>query len=151
MALKGKKAKKGKPVKGAKSKKTPKAAKTPKVKGAKTAKTAKLTKGKKAGKALLNIADRAIETYTGSSVSGVISEVRGKRGGGGVRRRRGTVPKTVRKWIGKITRRRKNEEKQIRKLVGSDGGKVVRRPRKAKYGYSPGVVTKSEFMEAMRR
>ena len=151
MALKKKTAKKGKPVKTAKVKKTTKAAKTPKVKGAKTTKTAKVTKGKKVGKAILNVADRAIETYTGSSVSGFVSEVRGKKSGGGIRRRRGTVPKTVRKWIGKISRRRKQEEKQIRKLIGSDGGKVIRRPRKAKFGYSPGVVTKSEFMEAMRR
>ena len=147
MALKKKAAKKGKPTKTAKVKKAPK------VKASKVTKTkagkAKPSVGSKVKTSLLGITDRAIETYTGSSVSGVVKEFKGTKGTG-KKRRRGTVPKTVRKWIGKITRRRKNEEKQIKKLVGSDGGKVIRRPKKS-YGFSPGVITRSEAMEAMRR
>lgn len=100
-----------------------------------------------------SIVDNAMMAYTGSSSSSIKQAFKsgsGKAAGSGRRHRKGVVPKTVRKWAGKITRRRKSEEKIIKKLFGADGGKIVKKPKSSRYG-TPGVITRAEALEAMRR
>lgn len=141
-----KKSKKGKPktggsVKKAKKTTTKKAAAKPKKGGS--------VKG--ALKSVGGIINRGIETYTGSSVSGVVSDFKkGKGGTPGRKRRRGVVPKVVRKWSSKMASRRKQEEKIVKKLFGSDGGKILKKPKVSRGG-SPGFITAAEAREAMRR
>lgn len=106
--------------------------------------------------AVSKAADRLIGEYAGSSVSQVVSDF--KTGSAvssksvkvsGRHRRKGVVPKTVRKWSSRITRRRKQEEKVIKKLFGNDGGKIIKKPKMSKYG-SSGVITKAEALQALR-
>ena len=150
MALKKSKAvKKSKPSKGGSVKaKADTSFNKKRVKPAKGAKTSKL---KKAGNVLGGIADRAMGAYTGSTWADIKGDVgaKTKKGGAGGRHRRGVVPKTVRKWAGKITRRRKQEEKIVKKLFGADGGKIVKKPKASRYG-SPGVITKAEALAALK-
>ena len=127
--------------------------KTVSVKSSKSAKPAKGAKVKGVVKAVGGIIDRAVGAYTGSSVSNVVSDFKGGKTttkGTGKKHRHGVVPKTVRKWASKITRRRKQEEKVVKKLFGADGGKIVKKAKVSRYG-SPGVITRAEAMEAMRR
>ncbi len=64
------------------------------------------------------------------------------------RTRSKTVPKHVRKWISKTDRRRKMEEKYIRKLLATSGvAKDIRRAAKSK---TTGVITRSEAEKALR-
>ena len=149
MALK-KKSKKSKPAKGGSVKM--KAAK--KSKAAKPAKGAKTSKLKAIGKTVGGIADRAMGAYTGSSSADIVADYKGssKKGKGtGKRHRKGVVPKTVRKWASKITRRRKQEEKIVKKLFGAEGGKIVKKPKASRFSGSAGVITKAEALEALRR
>lgn len=80
----------------------------------------------------------------------VAKSLKGKSAENGKKRRRGVVPKTVRKWSNRMTRRRKQEEKIVKKLFGAEGGKIVKKPKISRYG-SPGVITQQEVREAMRR
>jgi len=150
MALKKKKLKKGAKVSSVKTKKSSKISKSS-TKASKKVKPAKGGKVKGAVTAVGGILDRAMGAYTGSTVSEIKADFSGssKKAKGTGRHRRGVVPKTVRKWAGKITRRRKQEEKIVKKLFGAEGGKIVKKP-KSRYG-SPGVITRAEAMEAMRR
>ena len=66
----------------------------------------------------------------------------------GKKRRRGKVPKTVRKWATKFISRRKTEEKIVKGIFGADGGKVIKKPKATK---SYGVITQQEAMNALRR
>lgn len=147
MALK--KAKKKSVKKGAKvsSVKT-----TTKVKATKT-KPAKGGKVKGALKSVGGVLDRAMGAYTGSTLGDLKADY--KKGAkrislGGKRRKKGVVPKTVRKWASKITKRRKQEEKIVKKLFGAEGGKIMKKAKTSRYG-TPGVISRAEAMEAMRR
>ena len=149
MAIK-KRAKKSKPAKGGSvkqkvSKKSSRAAKP--------AKGGKVSKLKKVGKTVGGIADRAMGAYTGSTFADIKGDYGAskKSGGTGRRHRKGVVPKTVRKWASKITRRRKQEEKIVKKLFGAEGGKIVKKPKASRYGMSPGSITKAEALDALRR
>lgn len=106
----------------------------------------------KAGAKVAGIAGTAI------TVGGIIekaAEKLGVRGGAGFigkrtdgkKRRRGKVPKTVRKWATKITSRRKQEEKIVKELFGAGGGKIVKAPKK---NSSNGNISRSEALSALR-
>lgn len=149
MALKKSKLrKKSKPSKGGSVKaKADTSFNKKKVKPAKGAKTSKMKKGLSV---VGGIADRAMGAYTGSTWADIKGDAGSKKkGGGGGRRRRGVVPKTVRKWAGKITRRRKQEEKIVKKLFGAEGGKIVKKAKPSRFG-SSGVITKAEALKALR-
>ena len=149
MAIK-KRAKKSKPAKGGSVKM--KAAK--KSKAAKPAKGAKTSKLKKGARVVGGVVDRLAGAYTGSTLSDIKGDYGAsskKSGGTGRRHRKGVVPKTVRKWASKITRRRKQEEKIVKKLFGAEGGKIVKKPKTSRYGASAGVITKAEALDALRR
>lgn len=62
------------------------------------------------------------------------------------KRRRSPVPKVVKKWATRYASRQKQAAKIIRKVFGSDGSKIVKRPRR----FSRGVITASEAREALR-
>ena len=67
--------------------------------------------------------------------------------GAGGKRRRSSVPKTVRKWVSKTVRKRKQQEKIMRKLVRISGvGRMMN-----KRSGSRGVITRSEALRALRR
>ena len=72
----------------------------------------------------------------------------GKRGTKSGKRRRGSVPKTVRRWASKMASRRKTEENIVRKLFGTGGGKIIKAPKRAFGGR--GVITAAEAREALR-
>lgn len=150
MALKKSKAsKKAKPAKGGSVKMKTVSKKSTKVKAAKPAKGAKTSKLKKIGKSAGGILDRAMGAYTGSTLADITGDYKGKTARVGGRRRKGVVPKTVRKWASKITRRRKQEEKIVKKLFGAEGGKIVKKAKPSRYG-SAGVITKAEALQALR-
>lgn len=128
-----------------------KSSKVSKKAGSKVAKPAKGGKVKGVLKAAGGVVDRAMGAYTGSTLSDIKAGYKsGSKGVGGRRRRKGVVPKTVKKWASKITRRRKQEEKIVKKLFGAEGGKIVKKPKVSRYG-SPGVITRQEMNEAIRR
>jgi hypothetical protein len=97
------------------------------------------------------------EKYIGSDVtSGLPSVQAGKptsttisasSTGKGKHRRKGKVPKTVKKWAHRIVSRRKQEEKIVKALFGNDGGKLI---KKAKKG-SVGIITPQERAYALSR
>lgn len=64
------------------------------------------------------------------------------------KRRRGKVPKTVKKWASRFISRRKQEEKIVKGIFGTDGGKVIKKAKKAS---SSGVITQQEALAALRR
>jgi hypothetical protein len=63
------------------------------------------------------------------------------------KRRRGKVPKSVRKWASKIVSRRNQEEKIVKDLFGTSGGKVIKAPKKSA---SAGFISRSEAERALR-
>lgn len=85
------------------------------------------------------------------------AEKLGVRGGAGFigknpkdtkkKRRRGKVPKTVRKWATRITGRRKQEERIVKDLFGAGGGKVIKAPKKTS---SSGSISRAEALSALR-
>lgn len=66
----------------------------------------------------------------------------------GFRRRRGKVPKAVKKWITRTTSRRKQEEKAMRKALRIAG---VSRTSGARMRGTRGVITKGEALAALRK
>lgn len=80
----------------------------------------------------------------GQSLRAVSSAPRMMRLG---KRFKGKIPKAVRRWATRIVSRRKQEEKLIKKLFGSGGGKVV---KTTKFG-SRGVITRLEAQKALSR
>ena len=150
MALKKSKAsKKAKPAKGGSVKQKAVAKSTKKAKVTKPSKGMKASALKKGGSAVGGILDRAMGAYTGSTVADIKADLGGSKKRVGGRRRKGVVPKTVRKWASKITRRRKQEEKIVKKLFGAEGGKIVKKAKPSRYG-SAGVITKAEALQALR-
>ena len=149
MAIK-KRAKKSKPAKGGSVKQKV----SKKSRAAKPAKGAKTSKLKKGARVVGGVVDRLAGAYTGSTLGDLKADFGGSKksgGGSGRRHRKGVVPKTVRKWASKITRRRKQEEKIVKKLFGAEGGKIVKKPKASRYGMSPGSITKAEALDALRR
>lgn len=143
---KSKKAAKGKPVKN----KTVAKKATSKKKLSPGAKTKNVVQSKIAQAADIAMGANAY----GVSVGDVVGLVKGKKGSkaaGGKKRRRGVVPKVVKKWASRYARKRKQTEKVVRNVFGSDGSKLLGPRRKRSYGGSPGFITQAEVREAMRR
>lgn len=86
----------------------------------------------------------------------IVSKVRGRKAAGGAaaggfrKRRRGIVPKAVRKYVNKLARRRKHEEKIIRKLISASGARKIV-GRFGGFRGSRGVITRSEASQALRQ
>lgn len=103
------------------------------------------------GKALLKAGARAVPGLgTAMAAGDAVSALRGSRTPkqiGFGKRRKGKIPKAVRKWASRIVSRRKQEEKLVRKLFGTGGGKVIKAQKKG----SPGVITQEERLAALRR
>lgn len=129
-----------------------------KVKGSGGAKSsAAASRTKRAAKVGGVIAKGVISRFTGVDVGEVIGAAKqsnlpvsmgGNRSG---KRRRGVIPKRVRKWLGKTVRRRKAEERAMRKMLKIKGAsRVVRQSRYSDYG-SPGVITRSEALRDLKR
>lgn len=74
-----------------------------------------------------------------------------KKKEGGKKRRRGVVPKIVKRWATRYASKRKQAEKVIKKVFGSDGSKITGARKVRKYGTSPGIITAAEAREAMRK
>lgn len=119
-----------------------------------SAKKTNLVKGGKTQK-VVNKVVSGIDKMAGSIMGISPSSVPGTpmsmfRSKGGKRHRRGVVPKTVKKWATRYARKRKQAEKVIKNVFGSDGSKLLGPRKKKSYG-SPGVITRAELSEAMRR
>src|SRR3990167_10284151 len=105
--------------------------------------------GKAVGKSLL----RGVPGVgTAMAAGDVVTAIRGSRGiatsrEGQFKRRKGKIPKSVRKWASRIVSRRKQEEKLVKKLFGTGGGKVIKAVKKG----SPGFITQEERLAALRR
>lgn len=136
---KSKKAGKGKPVKAAK----------------KTSKVSKVKSKPKVGQKVKAVLTTALsEVPGGQTAMELYQQVKPskKASVSGLRkRRRGVVPKTVKKWASRYARKRKQTEKVIKNVFGSDGSKLLGSRRRRSYGGSPGVITSAEVREAMRR
>ena len=125
-----------------------------------------LRKGTQIGKRLLRGAKIAATTITpqgralavGGAIVGKVKEKLAARAatkaqaqamGIPFRRRKGLVPKSVRKYVNKLTRRRKAENKILNKLFSRSGvGKVfkARSPMT-----SEGIITRAEARRALKR
>ena len=81
-------------------------------------------------------------------VGKAVSNLKTKMGKGstGKKRRKGKIPKQVKRWASRIVSRRKQEEKLVKELFGAGGGKVVKAPKKG----SAGVITREEALRSLR-
>ncbi len=96
-----------------------------------------------------------VAATVGRAVVGKVQAVRAARAGKAAparfgRRRRGIVPKTVKKWVGKMVRRRKQETKVLNKLMSASGAKRMFGGFGSRRG-SKGVITKGEALAALRK
>lgn len=106
-----------------------------------------------AGRAIIGVAKRHPLLATAGLAIGGIAAIKGiralrARGQAGMRRRKGIVPKTVKKYVARMVRKRKQENKIIRKLISSSGAGRLFTPRAAS---SSGVITRAEASRALKR
>jgi hypothetical protein len=86
---------------------------------------------------------------TGTTQETAKKEVKKQMKAQGIRiRHKSLVPKSVKKWVNRTHRRRKTEEKTIKKMVS--GMDIIKKANAKSKGHSFGVITKEEARQALK-